>query len=354
MREHTRNRNRGFTVIELLVVVSLIALLIAILLPSLSSARKHTQALVCSTNLNHVGKALANYLFANKSIYPASYLYPDDPDGNWTMQTQDEKHPYGYVHWSSFLYEDGAMEGKGFQCPVMERGGAPRTNPGLREVDWQLGEQVDQNGDEKPNELTDKQAPRMAYTANATIMPRNKFTTELSGGDRINRFVAEQKIKDTGKTILATEFLNNWRAIGIRKGDKILVKSHRPVNPYFHVGSGFNEYAASRMTPGFIYGLPSDQETYGLLDTTDVKDKVNILDHTSGIAQINAVGRHHPGGDKRLRKRFDGTANFLFCDGHAEPLMVLETMQKRMWGDQYYSVNGENEVMNMRIVDTGK
>ena len=347
MIRHRRRNCSGFTVIELLVVIALIAMLMAILLPSLSKARKHTRSVVCATNLNHIGKGLANYLFVSDSTYPTSYLYPDDENGNWTVASQTANHPHGYVHWSYFLYDDGQVESKAFQCPAMEGGGAPRTNPGLNRGDWELGRQVDQNSDDKPNELEDKQAPRMAYTANAAIIPRNKFTSVLSGGGRVNQFVRENRIRVPGNTIVATEFLDNWKALGIQTGEGLLVKSHRPVNPFYHIGSGYNEYQASSSAPGFIYGLQSDQDTYGLLDSNDIKNKVNILDHTSGISQMNAIGRHHPGGDRRLRERFGGTANFLFCDGHVVPLMPMESVHRRLWGDRYYSLTGRSEVLNM-------
>ena len=64
MNRHGRQERGGFTVIELLVVIALIAMLMAILMPSLSKARRYTQAVVCSTNLNHIGKAVADYLEA--------------------------------------------------------------------------------------------------------------------------------------------------------------------------------------------------------------------------------------------------------------------------------------------------
>jgi prepilin-type processing-associated H-X9-DG protein/prepilin-type N-terminal cleavage/methylation domain-containing protein len=357
-RDRRRNCG-GFTVIELLVVIALIALLMAILMPSLSKARKHTRAVVCLSNMNHIGKAISNYLYECDGTYPASYLYPDDDRGNWSMETQRASHPDGYAHWSYNLYDDGQVEEKGFECPAMENGGAPRTNPGLKPEDWELGEQVDQTGNGKPNELTDKQAPRMAYTANAAIIPRNKFTSELSSGMRLNKFVPDSKIKRPGDTVLVTEFLDNWKALGILSGgsDSLLVKSHRPVNPFYHMGSGYNEYAPSDHIAGFIYGTQiepgGDDEDcpggncYGLWETKAIKDRRNILDHSSGLSQMNAVGRHHPGGDPRLRDRFGGTANFLFCDGHAEPLMVIETLDRRLWGDRYYSLTGENRIMNM-------
>jgi prepilin-type N-terminal cleavage/methylation domain-containing protein len=51
----------GFTLIELLVVVAIIALLISILLPSLSRARELSKRLVCASNLSGLGKACKIY-----------------------------------------------------------------------------------------------------------------------------------------------------------------------------------------------------------------------------------------------------------------------------------------------------
>ncbi|MCP4592758.1 MAG: prepilin-type N-terminal cleavage/methylation domain-containing protein [bacterium] len=56
-----RRRVFGFTLIELLVVVAIIALLISILLPSLSRARELSKRLVCASNLSGAGKACKIY-----------------------------------------------------------------------------------------------------------------------------------------------------------------------------------------------------------------------------------------------------------------------------------------------------
>jgi prepilin-type N-terminal cleavage/methylation domain-containing protein len=55
------SRTKGFTLIELLVVIAVIAVLMAIMMPSLQSARRQAQRVVCLSNLSQLGKALEVY-----------------------------------------------------------------------------------------------------------------------------------------------------------------------------------------------------------------------------------------------------------------------------------------------------
>jgi prepilin-type N-terminal cleavage/methylation domain-containing protein len=64
---------RGFTLIELLVVVAIIALLIAILLPSLANARRLSVRTACGTNLKGIGTAIGLYAAASDESMPLSY-----------------------------------------------------------------------------------------------------------------------------------------------------------------------------------------------------------------------------------------------------------------------------------------
>lgn len=67
-----RSRIRAFTLIELLVVVAIIALLIAILLPSLSNARKQARTVVCQTNMRSLAQAWITYATENNGALPGS------------------------------------------------------------------------------------------------------------------------------------------------------------------------------------------------------------------------------------------------------------------------------------------
>ena len=64
-----RSRN-GFTVVELLVIISIIVLLIALLLPALGQARTVARRMVCASNLGQMTTATLSYTNDYDSVFP--------------------------------------------------------------------------------------------------------------------------------------------------------------------------------------------------------------------------------------------------------------------------------------------
>jgi prepilin-type N-terminal cleavage/methylation domain-containing protein/prepilin-type processing-associated H-X9-DG protein len=347
-------RRGGFTLVELLVVIGIIALLIGILLPALGKAREASKAVKCGSNMHQIGIAMAIYLADNKSIFPASYIYVGhqiDSSGNQTPTNPD----HGYIHWSSYFFTDysdakfksanpygiaigapGPYADAGkwgmFQCPSIENGGLPpcNTTPGNHDA----GVQNDVAG------YVDYQAPRMAYTLNEVICPRNKFTLGFQGCVRTEHFVRSSAIRTSANVILAAEYNPN-PAIVVAPGEDSgapAYKSHRPVNGFVGIGSiggGYQDLVdISPGSPGTIIRV-----------TKDMLAKNPTGTFTSG-SRLDWVGRNH--GNKKLDASGWnlGKSNFLYVDGHVEMKDIRDTLSPFQWGETAYSLDPNNDVLN--------
>jgi len=80
-RKSTRYAADGFTILELLIVVAIIALLISIVLPSVARARESARSVVCCSNLSEWSRAMMMYTQQHRDFLP----YEDRGDENLGM-----------------------------------------------------------------------------------------------------------------------------------------------------------------------------------------------------------------------------------------------------------------------------
>jgi prepilin-type N-terminal cleavage/methylation domain-containing protein len=137
------NRRRGFTLVELLVVIGIIAVLISILLPTLARARSAADRTVCLSNMRQMAQALYMYAGQYKGAIPFA-----DPKHNagttYVVWRSAGTAPAGFIEqytaegWvgpGCLFYTRIIKSPKTFYCPSMQVNGftyQPRDwdNPG--------------------------------------------------------------------------------------------------------------------------------------------------------------------------------------------------------------------------------
>lgn len=129
-KRHARQA-RGFSLIELLVVMFIIALLLGILLPVLPKARDAGKRVACSSNLRNVGQVIELYKNDFKEKFPlARYMPPPFLSGEDKVKPPKKPAPPLNTALAKYIDPDSG-ESKVYKCPgdkiVFD---ATYTNPG--------------------------------------------------------------------------------------------------------------------------------------------------------------------------------------------------------------------------------
>ncbi|MCA9075219.1 MAG: DUF1559 domain-containing protein [Planctomycetaceae bacterium] len=124
-----RKRQTGFTLIELMVVIAIIAILIALLLPAVQQAREAARRTQCKNNLKQIGLAIHNYLDAYRFLPPSACIDPDvtvtGNNGSWGVHGRilpylDQNNLYRNVDLTTaWDFQDAINNLKvpGYACP---------------------------------------------------------------------------------------------------------------------------------------------------------------------------------------------------------------------------------------------
>ncbi len=276
--------NYGFTLVELLIVIGIIALLIALLLPVVSRARQSAQSVKCAAKLHTLGQLLVLHANDHKGYLPlAGNIVPGtDLTGIDDSQSLGDETKQRYVYY----------ENTPGQCRVtaLPAALAPYIgNQSVRDDSWQ-------------NVETDIGTGQIQE---AFVCPLDEKTLDRSYG-------AQQWIRNYAGSSEDETFLTGWSSYGVNS------------EVFGWTDAGVNGTTGHSRARGNIAGIPHSSETMLMCDTSAAIE-IWVLAPQLSLGDVYLGTGGTVGGDVFDLKRHRGRMNILFVDGHVDSPAILST-----------------------------
>jgi prepilin-type N-terminal cleavage/methylation domain-containing protein/prepilin-type processing-associated H-X9-DG protein len=200
---------KAFTLVELLVVISIIALLLSVLLPSLRSAKEQAEMVVCKSNIKNYGLAGSMYLDDNGGVFPhpnyCIFSY------NSAYNQPGDGHPF------QCCWHDPDIKYDGYLIPYLKEVGA-HCCPTFKSIAKKRGAQHGDSVHAAPHDPAIPIEPRYSYTINGYLSNGNEYE-DISGFSPEYRMPNLADVEAPAETLFATEE-NIW-VINTSNGDRL-------------------------------------------------------------------------------------------------------------------------------------